>query len=278
MLNIVWVMPFLPIVVGSVNSAWKLAAIFIPISFECAAGDVSLAAYIQSTLAKIESKDPNVSTLGAVMAFFYVTCILLYALLSAVLGNWVHAYLKKNKPIVGTVAAAREALKGHPWSRPLPTSHPPAPWTTPGLAQRPLVLHTARAGDGFVFECREGRVCGWSRFSLAPNRAVSVGADGAFLVDGVGLRGIQEARGVVVLGCERQISPSYRAHLGQALFMEDADTARVKVGVWNCECEARWWGVNVPPYRSPRETLRAQASVASARTTMMCRRYSPAIL
>ncbi|KAJ7281053.1 major facilitator superfamily domain-containing protein [Mycena rebaudengoi] len=111
MLNIVWVMPFLPIVAGSVNSAWKLAAIFIPISFGWAAGDVSLAAYIQSTLAKIESKDPDVSTLGAVMAFLYVTYIVLYAVLSAVLGNWVDAYLKKNKPIVGTVAAAREALK-----------------------------------------------------------------------------------------------------------------------------------------------------------------------
>jgi hypothetical protein len=115
MLNIVWVMPFLPIVAGSVNSAWyvtlqlsflqkytfnqliiayrKLAAIFIPISFGWAAGDVSLAAYIQSTLAKIESKEPDVSTLGAVMAFLYVTYIVLYAVLSAVLGNWVDAYV-----------------------------------------------------------------------------------------------------------------------------------------------------------------------------------------
>ncbi|KAJ7256371.1 hypothetical protein C8J57DRAFT_1344584, partial [Mycena rebaudengoi] len=78
----------------------KLAAIFIPISFGWAAGDVSLAAYSQSTLAKIESKD-----LGAVVAFLYYTYIVLYALLSAVLGNWVDAYLKKNKPIVGTVGS-----------------------------------------------------------------------------------------------------------------------------------------------------------------------------
>ncbi|KAJ7925659.1 hypothetical protein B0H13DRAFT_1115675 [Mycena leptocephala] len=49
----------------------------------------------------------------------------------------------------------------HPWSRPLPTSHPPAPWTTPVLAQRSLVLWTARASNGFGFECRQGRLCGW---------------------------------------------------------------------------------------------------------------------
>jgi hypothetical protein len=38
-------------------------------SFGWAAGDVSLAAYIQSTLAKLENIDPDVSALGAVMAF-----------------------------------------------------------------------------------------------------------------------------------------------------------------------------------------------------------------
>jgi hypothetical protein len=37
--------------------------------FGWAAGDVSLAAYIQSTLAKLENIDPDVSALGAVMAF-----------------------------------------------------------------------------------------------------------------------------------------------------------------------------------------------------------------
>ncbi|KAJ7210995.1 major facilitator superfamily domain-containing protein [Mycena rebaudengoi] len=110
MVNIVWVMPFLPVVTGNVQSAWKLAAIFIPISYGWAAGDVSLAAYIQATLARMESKDPDVSALGAVMAFLYVNYIVLYAILSAVLGNWVDAYLKRNKAM-GTLAASREALK-----------------------------------------------------------------------------------------------------------------------------------------------------------------------
>lgn len=44
-------------------------ASFLPVSFGWAAGDVSLAAYIQSTLSKIESKNKQVSALGAVMAF-----------------------------------------------------------------------------------------------------------------------------------------------------------------------------------------------------------------
>jgi hypothetical protein len=56
---------------------------------------VSLAAYIQATLARMESKDPDVSALGAVMAFLYVNYIVLYAILSAVLGNWVDAYVSQ---------------------------------------------------------------------------------------------------------------------------------------------------------------------------------------
>ena len=65
---------------------------------------MSLAAYIQSTLAKLENIDPDVSALGAVMAFLYVTYIVLYAVLSAVLGRWVDKQLT-----AGT--SAREVLK-----------------------------------------------------------------------------------------------------------------------------------------------------------------------
>jgi hypothetical protein len=102
MLNLVWVIPFIPLARAQVASAWKFAGIFIPISFGWAAGDVSLAAFIQSALARMESVDPDASALselfcsaqeidpkstGAVMAFLYVTYILLYAVLSAVLGK-----------------------------------------------------------------------------------------------------------------------------------------------------------------------------------------------
>jgi hypothetical protein len=91
-------------------------------AFGWAAGDVSLAAYIQGTLARMESTDKDVSALGAVMAFvscspsfavsgdliecpqLYVTYIVLYAVLSAVLGTWVDNYLKAGH-------SARDALK-----------------------------------------------------------------------------------------------------------------------------------------------------------------------
>jgi hypothetical protein len=52
----------------------------------------------------MESTDKDVSALGAVMAFLYVTYIVLYAVLSTVLGNWVDKYLKQGH-------SARDALK-----------------------------------------------------------------------------------------------------------------------------------------------------------------------
>ncbi|KAJ6549651.1 hypothetical protein B0H10DRAFT_2242801 [Mycena sp. CBHHK59/15] len=169
-----------------------------------------------------------------------------------------------------------------------------------GLAHFPLPIHWLHGR----------RPCSLNGLSSCTPRApamaltLSVGeddfaGDGAFLVDGVGLRGIQEVRAKRA-GRAASVSSSasgkslhpYHAHLGRAPFMEDADTAGVEVGVWNCECETWWWGVNlvpgvqnkVLPYRSPRKTLRAQASVASgparasASTTTMRQRYSPAIL
>ncbi|KAJ8091066.1 hypothetical protein PM082_024677 [Marasmius tenuissimus] len=109
-LNIVWVLPFIHVVRGDVAYAWMVGAIFLPISFGWAAGDVSLAAYIQSTLSKIESRDADVSALGSVMAFLYVLYIVTYAVLSTVLGQWVD---KRIGDATGEAAAAsaREALK-----------------------------------------------------------------------------------------------------------------------------------------------------------------------
>lgn len=93
LLLIVWVTPwYTPTVPESgidVKYAWILAAIFIPISFGWAAGDVSLAAYIQASLARVEGKDDKVSALGAVMAFLYSTYIVTYAILGSVLGRYI---------------------------------------------------------------------------------------------------------------------------------------------------------------------------------------------
>ncbi|KAG0015943.1 hypothetical protein BGZ81_011466 [Podila clonocystis] len=92
-LLIVWVLPYsYPLVPqNALSFAWTLAAIWIPVSFGWAAGDVSLSAYIQSALASIERPDDKISPLGAVMAFLYVTYIVLYAVLGVVLGSAIDA-------------------------------------------------------------------------------------------------------------------------------------------------------------------------------------------
>ncbi|KAI1317250.1 hypothetical protein EDD11_008736 [Mortierella claussenii] len=95
-LLIIWVLPYsYPNPADALRFAWTLAAIWIPVSFGWAAGDVSLAAYIQSALAKIERPDDRVSPLGAVMAFLYVCYIVLYAILGVVLGRVIDAADKK---------------------------------------------------------------------------------------------------------------------------------------------------------------------------------------
>jgi hypothetical protein len=89
MLLAVWYLPFWNPPSGHVSYAWIVAATFAPISFGWAAGDVSLAAYIQATLARVESRTRNVSALGAVMAFLYTTYIVTYALASPTLGAYI---------------------------------------------------------------------------------------------------------------------------------------------------------------------------------------------
>ncbi|KAH8146801.1 uncharacterized protein LAJ45_09175 [Morchella importuna] len=88
LLLLVWVLPFYPAQDTSTGALWRLAPLFIPISFGWAAGDVSLAAYIQSALAgdRDEQRDENISNLGAVMAFLYSVYIVLFAVLAPVLG------------------------------------------------------------------------------------------------------------------------------------------------------------------------------------------------
>ena len=85
----VWYIPFWHPPSGQVGQAWLVAATFMPISFGWAAGDVSLAAYIQASLARLESKNENVSALGAVMAFLYSFYIVVYAILGTVLGRYL---------------------------------------------------------------------------------------------------------------------------------------------------------------------------------------------
>ncbi|KAI9094589.1 hypothetical protein DFS34DRAFT_628322 [Phlyctochytrium arcticum] len=88
--------------VGNLQMAWIIAAIFIGVSAGWAAGDVSLAAYIQSNLSKMRNTDPRVSPLGAVMAFLYVTYIVLYAVINPILGQWLDRLIKSEGKVKGT--------------------------------------------------------------------------------------------------------------------------------------------------------------------------------
>jgi hypothetical protein len=91
MILIPWYLVFWWVPTGHVSDAWKVAATFIPISFGWAAGDVSLAAYVQALLGCEEKEVNDVSPLGAVMSFLYCTYIVTYAIASTFLGQYVDA-------------------------------------------------------------------------------------------------------------------------------------------------------------------------------------------
>jgi hypothetical protein len=108
MLNLVWVMPTFAKTArkGDVNVAWKIAGCFIPISFGWAAGDVSLAAYIQSVLSQKEFAHRGISALGSVMAFLYSSYIVLYAAVGPALGKIIDNDFKANKNIIRSLEKA----------------------------------------------------------------------------------------------------------------------------------------------------------------------------
>ncbi|KAF2031663.1 hypothetical protein EK21DRAFT_99602 [Setomelanomma holmii] len=95
-LLIVWYLPYWHPPKNDVGQAWIVAATFLPISFGWAAGDVSLAAYIQASLTRIESQTSNVSALGAVMAFLYSFYIVTYAIASVCLGTYIDRVSDRN--------------------------------------------------------------------------------------------------------------------------------------------------------------------------------------
>ncbi|KAJ3267691.1 hypothetical protein HK104_005703 [Borealophlyctis nickersoniae] len=99
-LSIVWVLyAITPTTLGisPLGTAGVLAAIFIPVSMGWAAGDVSLAAFIQSHVSRLQDTNPHVSSLGAVMSFLYVLYIVLFAIMSPVIGQWVDGMPKEDK-------------------------------------------------------------------------------------------------------------------------------------------------------------------------------------
>ncbi|KAG8806330.1 hypothetical protein FRC19_007312 [Serendipita sp. 401] len=90
-LLIVWALPAYShqIRPHDASYAWRIAGMFIPVSMGWAAGDVSLAAFIQASLARMESADSQVSALGSVMAFLYSSYIITYAILGSLLGTYI---------------------------------------------------------------------------------------------------------------------------------------------------------------------------------------------
>ncbi|KAK1621762.1 hypothetical protein BDP81DRAFT_466575 [Colletotrichum phormii] len=102
MLLIVWYIPYWYPPSGQVGQAWIVAATFLLVSFGWAAGDVSLAAFIQASLARLEDKENRVSPLGAVMAFLY-SYIVTYAIAGTFLGRYLEGLYNRT-------GSVREAL------------------------------------------------------------------------------------------------------------------------------------------------------------------------
>ncbi len=102
MLLVIWYIPFYHPPPEQVKYAWIIAASLVPIGFASAISDISLDAYIQSSLTRLESKHQNVSPLGAVMAFLYSTYIIIYSISNPLFGRHLDNVYKKN----GTIQSA----------------------------------------------------------------------------------------------------------------------------------------------------------------------------
>jgi len=78
------------------NAAGVMAAIMFFISAGWAAGDVSMAAYIQSQIPHIKTPGITVANaLPSVMSFLYVLYIVIYAVISPMIGQWLDAYTER---------------------------------------------------------------------------------------------------------------------------------------------------------------------------------------
>ncbi|KAJ3204369.1 hypothetical protein HDU67_009552 [Dinochytrium kinnereticum] len=86
---LIWVLPFWNPESPSktLQHAWSLAPIMAIISFGWSCGDVALAAYVQSRLQDVETVDKSTSPLGAVMAFLYVSNLVVYFILNNLMGR-----------------------------------------------------------------------------------------------------------------------------------------------------------------------------------------------
>ncbi len=96
LLLIVWYIPFYKPSSISVKNAWIIALSFIPSGFGSGCADVTLNAYIQSSLSKSEN---GISPLSSVMAFLYSSYIIIYAILNPLLGKYIDSTYDKYQTI-----------------------------------------------------------------------------------------------------------------------------------------------------------------------------------
>ena len=99
MLLLVWYIPFYHPPMYQSRYAWIIAITLIPISLTWAMSDVSLSAYIQSEMTRLESSDEHVSILGSVMAFLYSSYIIFYAIANPILGKYLDRIYETMKTI-----------------------------------------------------------------------------------------------------------------------------------------------------------------------------------
>ncbi|CAF4198182.1 unnamed protein product [Rotaria sordida] len=99
LLLIIWYIPFYKPSSISIKNVWIIALTFIPFGFGSASDDISLNAYIQSSLSKSKLKNKDISSLGSVMAFLYSSYIILYAILNPLLGKYIDQIYNTNQTI-----------------------------------------------------------------------------------------------------------------------------------------------------------------------------------
>ncbi|KAG4435368.1 hypothetical protein IFR05_009154 [Cadophora sp. M221] len=102
-LSIVWFLAFWRPAYRKMSQAWVVAGAFAPLSFGWAAGDVSLVAYVQSQLQGEEERSrrkyDGISPLSAVMSCLYSTYIVLYAIMSPLLGSYIDDVYKRRNDV-----------------------------------------------------------------------------------------------------------------------------------------------------------------------------------
>ena len=75
--------------IDAANAAGVMAAVMLCISAGWAAGDVSLSAFIQRQVQNATGTVNDENALPSVMSFLYVLYIVIYAVLSPMIGNWL---------------------------------------------------------------------------------------------------------------------------------------------------------------------------------------------